>query len=793
MKSEIVIIIVFVFAIAAACSDGSPGFVAGDADTDGDTDGDTDVDTDGDSDSDSDLPDVEASGDTLPAADPKLVGFESWPIAFTVDPKAYTGLACRVEIARGDAELASIDGALEDGACTAAWDGLDADGGWIDPGQVTATAIVSEDGGDPLAEGEAVLEVVRLGIGGIQMGEAAARVALLWAETDGEAEGYFEAPVTSAPWRLGPDASEDAAAVDLDLADGSPRPLPLPWTDLKSPPLDAASSDGVEQDTFNLPTAWIAGSNVQLSATLSASAAGMEGGGGPADVEIRIVPPAGTEIVGAAAFSHGAVVTVQTSATPVPAVGRYDLELAWRFEARRPDGDWAPIPGAVTTTHDLYGVVGQPTLGSAAMPYRAWVEVVDAVAGWVDGASADPLEVGSRITEGIFDTAGLSYDVENGACTYTDYTWGNWSNGVFDIVGYQRRDKGDVVNCSDCAGILSTYANMVGVDFTYHILSPGYGGFDLNYIMAIGYTTFDETPFADGGGGFNYHAVTGPSDGTIYDATLKLDGDGTPTAPPHTAIYAVDMAEDDYLIALSSDGTGVDVQYSEKVEFQTISWKSSGEWAAEAAGAGAEARAGVPVLSLAPDGMALLDADVPSAQDHPVALAFGDPRTKEPAVLVDVLVAPSAAAARAALAAFVRSASLPLPAREGIGDVAYGGAALLAFARDNVMVAYRRLDAGIDAVALAGIADAAILDAPFGRPAAAARAGLELVSGRAGDPPVRIPAGEGSIASRVVVDGPAYARRTSAGWLIVRTGEGTVRAGVVAVDDLLRVTPWLGI
>jgi hypothetical protein len=466
-------------------------------------------------------------------------------------------------------------------------------------------------------------------------------------------------------------------------------------------------------------------------------------------------------------------------------VGLYQLDLVWTFEARRPGGEWAAIPGGVTTSHRLYGVAAQPTLEFTSIPHRAWIEVVDAVAGWVDGATADPAAVASRIVEGIFDTLGLSYDTQYGACTYTDYQWGNWTAGIFDIVGFQRRDKGDVVNCSDCAGILSTYANMVGVDFYYHILTNGYSGFDLNYIMSIGHTVFDETPFDDGGGGFSYHAVTGPSDGTIYDATLKLDGDGTPTAAPFTEIYAEEMTEADYLFDLSSDYAEVDVDYSEKVQFQTIDGWGKGP----AADGGAPARAGLAVSDVAPDGMALLSVAVPPAPGHPVALAFGDPEQGAPAVLADVLVAHDAAAASAALAAFRKGTARPLSDRYGVGDAACGAAAVFGFVRDNVMIVYRSLDGAVDAAALAARADAAVLAAPFGRATADDVAAVASGSGVPGDPPIPVRIDERYLAARVTVDGPGYARRTRGGWVVVRTGDGPLRAEVVAVDDRLRATP----
>jgi hypothetical protein len=299
---------------------------------------------------------------------------------------------------------------------------------------------------------------------------------------------------------------------------------------------------------------------------------------------------------------------------------------------------------------------------------------------------------------------------------------------------------------------------------------------------------FDETPFDDGGGGFNYHAVTGPSDGTIYDATLKLDGDGTPTAAPFTEIYATAMPEDDYLFDLSSQYSQVDVDYSEKVQLQNVGKLGAGSWTVEGKGAAAPLRAGIPVSAVAPEGMALLSITAPPAPDHPVAMAFGDPARGEPSVLADVLVADDAAIARAALEAFLRSTARSLPPRAGVGDVAYGGAGAFGFTRDNVMVVYRSLDGEADAEALAASADAAVLAAPFGSAAAERIPAVELDAGQTGDSPTPLGADDAFLASRPIVDGPGYARRTGEGWVIVRTAEGPIRAEILAVDDRLRVT-----
>ena len=107
------------------------------------------------------------------------------------------------------------------------------------------------------------------------------------------------------------------------------------------------------------------------------------------------------------------------------------------------------------------------------------------------------------------------------------------------------------MNCSDCAGILNAYANMLGADLFYaHIFSS----FNLNYIEAIGYPDFTHCPFGPGGCGFSYHAVTTLDDAaTIWDATLALDGDKDPTSSPSSELRVHGVAGDEYLTRLSPD------------------------------------------------------------------------------------------------------------------------------------------------------------------------------------------------------------------------------------------------
>jgi hypothetical protein len=79
---------------------------------------------------------------------------------------------------------------------------------------------------------------------------------------------------------------------------------------------------------------------------------------------------------------------------------------------------------------------------------------------------------------------------------------------------------------------------------------------------------FDETPFLSGRGAFRYHAVVGPADGSFYDGTLLLDGDGTPTALPAIELLATGMDPIAYMVALSSEWAIINVSQDDLTELE---------------------------------------------------------------------------------------------------------------------------------------------------------------------------------------------------------------------------------
>jgi len=208
-----------------------------------------------------------------------------------------------------------------------------------------------------------------------------------------------------------------------------------------------------------------------------------------------------------------------------------------------------------------------------------------------------------------------------------------------------------------------------------------------------------------------------------------------------------------------------------------------------AAAQGTEARAGVPVVGLVPDGLVLSDVSVPDGPGA-VRLFLADARQGKDgpaAVSVEVLVADDLDGAREWVAFQESTVGATGLARvPGLGDHARGDDGLVLFRRANIGVRVQRMRPGHDARTIAGHVDGHILNAPPGTPDPDAVPELTLpphlndATRQDGDAIVRL--SEGLLAARVQVEGPGYARKTSDGWRIVRTGPGPLQVSATRVD-----------
>lgn len=123
---------------------------------------------------------------------------------------------------------------------------------------------------------------------------------------------------------------------------------------------------------------------------------------------------------------------------------------------------------------------------------------------WAAG-KANITDAATAITQKVNSGIGLTYDTARGASKYTS------TSGQFlasDFVRYLKGgpSNGNVVNCTDCATIVSSFANLAGCDLTESTMfPPTFTGFLCNEIIAIGGSSW-AYPFPPSNS-FSYHEV----------------------------------------------------------------------------------------------------------------------------------------------------------------------------------------------------------------------------------------------------------------------------------------------
>jgi hypothetical protein len=226
---------------------------------------------------------------------------------------------------------------------------------------------------------------------------------------------------------------------------------------------------------------------------------------------------------------------------------RQDVRWDWFYKA--PDGTWVSMG---SSSHRIYVVLGAPSLpwlqpptAPASSSQLPWVEALDHACLWAAG-KLNPLEAATAITQAVYGSLGLTYDVSHGASKYTQAVGPtSWflCTSFLAFLNRQPEGKGNVVNCTDCATIVSSFANLLGCQLSAAVMaSPG--GFLCNKIIAIGATTAWDYPFPPANR-FAYHEVawtgTFGYDDPIFDACLQADHsdnpwDWTSPAVSHTPV-----------------------------------------------------------------------------------------------------------------------------------------------------------------------------------------------------------------------------------------------------------------
>jgi hypothetical protein len=218
-------------------------------------------------------------------------------------------------------------------------------------------------------------------------------------------------------------------------------------------------------------------------------------------------------------------------------VGARDVTWHWEYRLG-PHHAWHRFD---TTRHRFYTVLAVPTAPWHQAPLNTqlpWTDVLDYACRWADGAASADMAA-ALITQAIYALGPsiVTYDCPGGGSSH-------YSFSDFDCTHFLERLHGGVgngiyLNCSDCATIVASFANAVGCDLWQSRM--GYG-FDLNELLGIGSNVWQT---ACGWSSFSYHEVAWEAGCTVhddvYDACLRVDGDGDPTAGPRIALLPQDL------------------------------------------------------------------------------------------------------------------------------------------------------------------------------------------------------------------------------------------------------------
>ncbi|MGI8807980.1 MAG: hypothetical protein ACR2KK_09095 [Acidimicrobiales bacterium] len=229
--------------------------------------------------------------------------------------------------------------------------------------------------------------------------------------------------------------------------------------------------------------------------------------------------------------------TLKNTRLATAGVGAYTTTWRWQYRVTKR----SPWVDMATTNHRVYLVLETPkapwsqAAGSTALP---WTEVLDRACSWARGRATTD-DAAAAVTQAVYalGPSVITYDCPGGGST-------RYAVGGFDCTAFLERlagglGNGQYVNCTDCATIVSTFANVLGCDLWQSRMGDFFG---LNPMLGIGSATWEPSC---GWHSFSYHEVAwkGACDANerIFDACLQVDGDGDPTAAPHVALLPVNM------------------------------------------------------------------------------------------------------------------------------------------------------------------------------------------------------------------------------------------------------------
>lgn len=209
------------------------------------------------------------------------------------------------------------------------------------------------------------------------------------------------------------------------------------------------------------------------------------------------------------------------------------IKWRWQYSSATAD-DWIDF---AITSHRIYTVLEVPKCPWEQTPHNSdntqlpWADALEYACAWA--VSAQDLDTAATlVTKNVYDLGmGLvTYDggVSNYACPNFDCS--KFLKLLRDGVG-----MGQTVNCSDCATIVSSFANLLGCQLWQSSMGQF---FQTNPIKVIGSRGFTPTLFV-------IHEVAwkgeAQEDDEVFDACLMVDGDDNPSASPFDPLLSTNL------------------------------------------------------------------------------------------------------------------------------------------------------------------------------------------------------------------------------------------------------------
>lgn len=209
-----------------------------------------------------------------------------------------------------------------------------------------------------------------------------------------------------------------------------------------------------------------------------------------------------------------------------------NTEWRWQFRATRGDR-WTDF---ALTSHRIYTVLEIPKCPWEQMPYDdsntqlPWAEALEVACDWAAGAQ-DVDEAATLVTHNVNDL-GLSLVSYSGSSIYA---CPNFDCRKFLDLLKNGIGLGPALNCSDCATIVSSFANLLGCDLWQSLIGPV---FNTNPIKKIGSQVRATTTFSGHEVAWRGYAT---ADDEVFDACLQVDGDPDPSQDPFHPLLATNL------------------------------------------------------------------------------------------------------------------------------------------------------------------------------------------------------------------------------------------------------------